>query len=79
MDIHANPCGLNGFSFLEFSAKDPELLHKQFLAMGFSLKAQHQNAAISLYQQGDIQFIVNATEDSQAAELPSKSPRAPNR
>lgn len=66
MDAFDNPCGLNGFAFLEFSAPDPSLLHRQFVDMGFTHTATHQNGSIYLYQQGNIQFIVNATPNSQA-------------
>ncbi len=62
-----NPCGLNGFAFLEFSAKCNTLLHNQFSAMGFQKTQSHESADIHLYQQGDIQFIVNNTEDSHAS------------
>ncbi len=68
MDDYDNPCGLNGFSFLEFSAPDPTLLHKQFKQMGFIHTATHQSAPIDLYQQGNIRFITNASPHSQAAE-----------
>ncbi|PJD93941.1 MAG: 4-hydroxyphenylpyruvate dioxygenase [Legionella sp.] len=68
MDKYDNPCHLNGFAFLEFSAPHPEVLHQQFKTMGFVHRATHQNAPIDLYQQGSIQFIVNATPDSQAAQ-----------
>lgn len=63
-----NPCGLNGFAFVEFSAPDSSLLHKQFKQMGFQIAATHQSQDITLYQQGDIQFIVNNTQHSQASE-----------
>lgn len=61
-----NPCGLEGFAFLEFSGPDAKLFDESFLRMGFHLKATHENQKIRLYEQGDILFIVNATEDSQA-------------
>lgn len=64
---HDNPCGLEGFAFLEFSAPDSTLLHKQFLKMGFLYQAKHNKAPIAIYQQGQIQFIVNDTPNSQAA------------
>ncbi|KTC95729.1 4-hydroxyphenylpyruvate dioxygenase [Legionella erythra] len=60
-----NPCGLDGFAFLEFSAPDKTLLEQQFKAMGFTEKATHNEQDITLYQQGQIQFIVNATTNSQ--------------
>jgi 4-hydroxyphenylpyruvate dioxygenase len=63
-----NPCALEGFSFLEFSAPDAALLHRQFSAMGFHITATHKEREITLYQQGAINFIVNATPNSQAQE-----------
>ncbi|MBA2650803.1 MAG: 4-hydroxyphenylpyruvate dioxygenase [Tatlockia sp.] len=63
-----NPCGLDGFAFLEFSGPDQSRLDKQFTSMGFQVRATHKSQDIKLYQQGDIKFIVNATSDSQAAQ-----------
>lgn len=60
-----NPCELNGFAFLEFSAPDAQVLHQQFKEMGFALLAKHRDQDISLYQQGEIQFIVNHCSNSQ--------------
>lgn len=67
MQTNDNPCGLDGFAFLEFSGPDKKRLHQQFTDMGFQATARHQDQDISLYQQGQIQFIVNASSDSQAA------------
>ncbi len=53
-----NPCGLDGFAFLEFSGPDKDQLHRQFVDMGFQLKTTHSQADLALYQQGQIQFIV---------------------
>ncbi len=63
-----NPCGLKGFAFLEFSAPNEETLHKQFQDMGFMLASRHTTLNISQYQQGNIQFIVNAENNCQAAD-----------
>ena len=63
---YENPCGLNGFAFLEFSGPEQSALHNQFREMGFRAIATHQSQDITLYQQGDIQFIVNSTKESQA-------------
>ncbi len=65
-NIKDNPCGLEGFAFLEFSGKDKNLLHRQFVEMGFEPTARHAQHDITLYQQGDIQFIVNAASNCQA-------------
>jgi 4-hydroxyphenylpyruvate dioxygenase len=67
-DTKENPCGLDGFAFLEFSGPDKNRLHRQFIDMGFQLKATHSQSDIALYQQGDIQFIVNAASDCQAEQ-----------
>ncbi|MBA4697306.1 MAG: 4-hydroxyphenylpyruvate dioxygenase [Legionella sp.] len=67
-DKEYNPCGCDGFAFLEFSAPDATFLKKQFDQMGFYLTATHLTEDISLYQQGGIQFIVNGASKTQAAE-----------
>ncbi len=63
-----NPCELDGFAFLEFSGPNQDQLDKQFQSMGFQLAAAHKNQNIKLYQQGEIQFIVNGASDCQAQE-----------
>ncbi len=69
MDRHSsnNPCGLDGFAFLEFSGPDKTRLQQQFVEMGFYPSATHAHQDITLYQQGNIQFIVNAASNCQAA------------
>ncbi len=62
-----NPCGLDGFAFLEFSGPDPAYLHKIFHQQGFTEHATHQTQPISMLQQGHIQFMINATPNTQAA------------
>lgn len=66
MDSKKNPCALDGFAFLEFSAPEPSLLHQQCLQMGFQLVATHTHLPIFTYQQGQIQFIINETQSTQA-------------
>lgn len=61
-----NPCGLDGFAFLEFSAPNPAIIEHLFIKMGFHPHEQHQTHPITRYRQGDIDFILNATENSQA-------------
>jgi len=62
-----NPCGLDGFAFLEFSGPDKKRLQQQFSDMGFQEVTTHKEQDITLYQQGEIQFIVNAATNCQAA------------
>lgn len=63
-----NPCGLQGFAFLEFSGPDKTVLQRQFLDMGFELIATHVREDITHYQQGNIQFMVNAARGCQAED-----------
>ena len=62
-----NPCGLDGFAFLEFSGPDAHYLEAQFQRMGFHKAAKHPHQPITLYKQGRIEFIINQAEDCQAA------------
>lgn len=68
MTMQHNPCGLDGFAFLEFSGPDKSKLHQQFTEMGFKAITTHKTQDITLYKQGNIEFIVNATQNSQAEE-----------
>ena len=64
-NIQDNPCGLDGFAFLEFSAPDRDLLHKEFIQMGFIPTYNHESEDIVLYQQGHISFILNHSKNGQ--------------
>lgn len=59
----------DGFEFVEFAAPDPRILERDFQQMGFIPTAVHRTKKITLYQQGDINFIINAEPDSQAAQF----------
>lgn len=62
-----NPLGVDGFEFVEFAAPDPGLLHELFQRMGFSATARHRSRYITLYRQGEINFLVNEEPESFAA------------
>lgn len=62
-----NPCKLDGFAFLEFSGPDAHYIENQFQRMGFTKTARHIHQPVSLYQQGQIQFIINDAENCQAS------------
>ena len=59
-----NPMGTDGFEFVEYTAPDPALLDRLFTQMGFARAARHRSKDVTLYRQGDINFIVNAEPDS---------------
>jgi 4-hydroxyphenylpyruvate dioxygenase len=59
-----NPMGTDGFEFVEYTAPDPEALGGLFESMGFVKVAKHRSKDVSLYRQGDVNFIVNAEKES---------------
>jgi len=61
-----NPMGLNGFEFVEFSGPDPERFKALFEQLGFTAVARHRSKNVTLYRQGDINFILNEEQRSRA-------------
>jgi 4-hydroxyphenylpyruvate dioxygenase len=61
-----NPMGTDGFEFIEFTAPDVRALHALFGRMGFRAVAHHRSKAVTLFRQGEINFIVNGQPDSPA-------------
>ena len=59
-----NPIGTDGFEFVEFTAADVADLDRVFRLLGFRIAARHRSKQVSLYRQGDVNFIVNAEQDS---------------
>ena len=59
-----NPMGTDGFEFIEFAAPDPAALGALFTSMGFVAVARHRHKDVTLYRQGDVNFIINAEQDS---------------
>ncbi|HEY1992148.1 MAG TPA: 4-hydroxyphenylpyruvate dioxygenase [Gammaproteobacteria bacterium] len=64
-----NPMGVDGFEFVEFAAPDHKLLHALFPKLGFTAVARHKHKAITLYRQGECNFLVNDEPNSFAAEF----------
>jgi len=59
-----NPMGTDGFEFIEYAAPDPQAMGALFERMGFTAVARHRHKAVTLYRQGEINFILNAEPDS---------------
>jgi 4-hydroxyphenylpyruvate dioxygenase len=59
-----NPMGTDGFEFVEYAAPEPEAMGALFERLGFSAIARHRHKKVTLYRQGEINFIVNAEPDS---------------
>jgi 4-hydroxyphenylpyruvate dioxygenase len=62
-----NPLGTTGLEFVEFAAADPAALGTMLERLGFKPIARHVSKAVTLYRQGEMNFLVNAEPDSFAA------------
>ena len=58
----ANPLGLNGFEFVEFTSPDPEAMGKQFEMLGFVPTHRHPSKNVTRYKQGRINLMLNRDE-----------------
>ena len=56
----ANPLGLDGIEFIEYSTTRPQALGQVLEMMGFRPVARHRSREVLLYRQGAINVIVNA-------------------
>jgi 4-hydroxyphenylpyruvate dioxygenase len=59
--------GLNGFEFVEFASPKPGVLEPVFDMLGFTEVARHRSKQVTLWRQGNINFIINAEPKSHAA------------
>lgn len=59
-----NPAGTDGFEFVEFAHENPVVLKELFSRMGYSRVAKHRTRAITLWRQGDINYLVNGEPSS---------------
>ena len=66
-DLFENPVGLMGFEFVEFASPSPGVLEPVLERLGFAEVARHRSKDVSLYRQGEINFIVNREPKSVAA------------
>ncbi len=51
--------GTDGFEFIEYTAPDSRSLEQLFQRMGFVAVARHRSKDVTLYRQGDVNFIIN--------------------
>jgi 4-hydroxyphenylpyruvate dioxygenase len=69
MTAAANPLGLNGFEFCEFTSPDPDTLANQFVQLGFVAAHRHPTKDVVRYKQGQINLLLNREGSGQAAEF----------
>jgi 4-hydroxyphenylpyruvate dioxygenase len=67
VDLFDNPMGLDGFEFVEFASPEPGVLEPVFGMLGFEAVAQHRSKSVTLYRQGNINFVLNSEPGSLAA------------
>lgn len=67
-----NPIGINGIDFVEYAGVDAQYFEKLFKKQGFSELGKVDNKDITLFRQGDINFILN-TEPGNFAALFAKA------
>ncbi|MBV9331325.1 MAG: 4-hydroxyphenylpyruvate dioxygenase [Alphaproteobacteria bacterium] len=64
-----NPVGTDGFEFVEYTAPDTGQLHALFETMGFRAVGRHRSKAVTLYRQGEVNFVVNAEPESHGSRF----------
>ena len=66
-----NPMGIDGFEFVEFAAPAGHgpVMRQYLQNLGFSAVARHRSRAITLFRQGGINFLLNESTDSFAADF----------
>ena len=67
-----NPIGTDGFEFVEFTAPTAEgieQLRRLFTAMGFTETARHRSKAVWLFQQNDINLVLNGSPTGHVREF----------
>lgn len=67
-----NPAGTDGFEFVEFAHPDPRALATLFETMGLTPVAKHKHKAITLWRQGEVNFLANAEPGSHALAFATK-------
>jgi len=58
-----NRLGLSGIEFIEYATSRPQALGQVLESMGFRPVARHRSREVTLYRQGDMNLVVNASPD----------------
>lgn len=67
-----NPLETDGFEFVEFTAPNKagiKQLHDLLIMLGFSAVARHRSKDVTLFRQGDINFLVNGSPYTHFAQF----------
>lgn len=66
MSEYDNPMQTDGFEFVEFSGAHPHELDQTFKNLGFTAIAKHKSKDVTLYRQGECNFLLNNEPQSHA-------------
>lgn len=66
MSGYDNPMQTDGFEFIEFASPHPKELDEIFKNLGFTPIAKHKSKDVTLYRQGEVNFILNNEPGSHA-------------
>ena len=61
----ANPVGLDGIEFIEYSTSKPQALGQVLEMMGFRPVARHRSREVLLYRQGALNIVIDAHDPAQ--------------
>ncbi|MBA3492655.1 MAG: 4-hydroxyphenylpyruvate dioxygenase [Gammaproteobacteria bacterium] len=67
-----DPMAAAGIEFVEYTAPDTQALERLFVTLGFAAVARHRSKHVTLYRQGDINFIINHEPNSFAQAFACK-------
>jgi 4-hydroxyphenylpyruvate dioxygenase len=68
--VSANPSGLDGIEFVEYSTARPLVLGHVLELMGFQPVARHRSREVLLYRQGTMNVVINAHDTAQQPGKP---------
>jgi 4-hydroxyphenylpyruvate dioxygenase len=70
----ANPIGLDGIEFVEYTTRRPQALGQVLESLGFRPVARHRSREVLLYRQGEMNVVVNASASAPVPETADDRP-----
>jgi 4-hydroxyphenylpyruvate dioxygenase len=67
----ANPLGMDGIEFIEYTTSQPQAFGALLQKMGFAAVARHRSREVMLYRQGSMNLIVNAHSSTHQTPAPA--------
>lgn len=72
----ANPLGLDGIEFVEYTTSRPQALGQVLEMMGFKPVARHRSREVLLYRQGTMNVVINAHASARPSGVqPTETPQ----